>query len=245
MTNDSQPLYLRIAGELGDQIRSGELAPGVKLPSESEIMRAHSVSRMVAKMAIRTLRDSGLIDSHPGRGSFVRSVNRIVRQVPERYRLERSGITPVESDVDGDVARQHASAHTTADESIAGRLGVPVGDPVMQTDYRYVVGDEPVQVAVSYEPLALTRGTPIEYPEDSIVRGVVARMESIGHAPDAVVEKVITRSAHPQEAEKLRLRTGAFVLAIERTYYAGSVAVETANIVFSGDRYELAYHLDI
>ena len=38
---------------------------------------------------------------------------------------------------------------------------------------------------------------------------------------------------------------GAYVLVIERTYYAGERAVETADIVFPGDRYELVYRFPV
>jgi DNA-binding GntR family transcriptional regulator len=44
---------------------------------------------------------------------------------------------------------------------------------------------------------------------------------------------------------RLLLTTGAPVLAIARTYYAGAVPVETADIVIGGDRYELVYRVPV
>jgi hypothetical protein len=46
----------------------------------------------------------------------------------------------------------------------------------------------------SYEPLALTRRTPIELPEQGDVLGVIARMDSIGQHVTEVRERVTTRS---------------------------------------------------
>ncbi|MET7661041.1 winged helix-turn-helix domain-containing protein [Streptomyces sp. NPDC005356] len=63
--------YLQIADEFKRKIQEGELAPGDKLPSESELMTRHSVSRTVARQAISRLREDGYATSHQGKGSFV------------------------------------------------------------------------------------------------------------------------------------------------------------------------------
>ncbi|MFE5918198.1 GntR family transcriptional regulator [Streptomyces sp. NPDC056468] len=62
--------YLQIADEFKRKIRDGELSPGDKLPSESELMAKHSVSRTVARQAISRLREDGYAMSHQGKGSF-------------------------------------------------------------------------------------------------------------------------------------------------------------------------------
>ncbi|MFI1723344.1 winged helix-turn-helix domain-containing protein [Streptomyces sp. NPDC020489] len=62
--------YLQIADEFKGKIRDGDLAPGDKLPSESELMTRHGVSRTVARQAISRLREDGYAISHQGKGSF-------------------------------------------------------------------------------------------------------------------------------------------------------------------------------
>ncbi|MFC8518179.1 winged helix-turn-helix domain-containing protein [Streptomyces sp. NPDC057257] len=62
--------YLQIADEFKRKIRDGELEPGAKLPSESELMTRHDVSRTVARQAIARLREDGYATSHQGKGSF-------------------------------------------------------------------------------------------------------------------------------------------------------------------------------
>ncbi|MBY6162505.1 FadR family transcriptional regulator [Mameliella alba] len=59
--------------ELLDKIRFGTYALGEKLPSEHELCEAHGVSRPVVRAALSKLRDSGLIVSRQGAGSFVNS----------------------------------------------------------------------------------------------------------------------------------------------------------------------------
>ncbi|MET9789080.1 winged helix-turn-helix domain-containing protein [Streptomyces canus] len=62
--------YLQIADDFKRRIRDGELTPGDKLPSESDLMAQHSVSRTVARQAISRLREDGYAVSHQGKGSF-------------------------------------------------------------------------------------------------------------------------------------------------------------------------------
>ncbi|GAA3488564.1 winged helix-turn-helix domain-containing protein [Streptomyces cremeus] len=68
--NGKQPAYLQIADEFKAKIREGKTAPGEKLPSESELMAQHGVSRTVARQAISRLREDGYAISHQGKGSF-------------------------------------------------------------------------------------------------------------------------------------------------------------------------------
>ncbi|WP_329812465.1 GntR family transcriptional regulator, partial [Streptomyces sp. GSL17-113] len=45
----SAPLYLRIRNELEARIRSGELPPGARLPTEAELQEAHGIGRATAQ----------------------------------------------------------------------------------------------------------------------------------------------------------------------------------------------------
>lgn len=57
--------------DLSRRILSGSIAAGEKLPSESEIVRQHGVSRTVVREAISKLQASGLVETHQGKGTFV------------------------------------------------------------------------------------------------------------------------------------------------------------------------------
>lgn len=59
--------------ELIEAIEAGDLEVGGKLPTETELARAFGVSRPVVREALGGLRASGVIQSRPGRGSFVAS----------------------------------------------------------------------------------------------------------------------------------------------------------------------------
>ncbi|MGW0431822.1 GntR family transcriptional regulator [Micromonospora sp. NPDC003197] len=244
------PAYLKIAADLRAQIVAGDFATGAKLPSETNLMRQYAVSRTVAKWAISVLKGEGLVEGRAGSGVYVRESRRLVRYAPGREQRGRLGSTsPFARDADRAGQRptwEHESRHDVADAQIAVRLGCDPGAPVMRTEYRFLANDEPVQLSTSYELLSLTAGTPVEWPEDGVAVGVVARMDSIDVRIDECVERVTTRLASPAEAESLSLPIrAATVLGIERTYYAAGLPVETADIVLPAGRYELVYRMPV
>lgn len=55
-------------------IRSGELAPGDRLPSESQLIEEFGVARMTVRQALGVLRIEGLAEARHGSGVFVTEV---------------------------------------------------------------------------------------------------------------------------------------------------------------------------
>jgi GntR family transcriptional repressor for pyruvate dehydrogenase complex len=60
-----------VVEQLTDHIRNGELHPGDKLPTETEIMVEQGVSRSVVREAISRLQAAGLVETRHGIGTFV------------------------------------------------------------------------------------------------------------------------------------------------------------------------------
>ncbi|TPF79933.1 MULTISPECIES: PLP-dependent aminotransferase family protein [unclassified Bifidobacterium] len=65
------PLYRQLAGELREQIVSGALAEGYRLPPERELAVRLEVNRTTVLQAYQQLKDEGLIASKVGKGTFV------------------------------------------------------------------------------------------------------------------------------------------------------------------------------
>jgi DNA-binding GntR family transcriptional regulator len=65
------PPYLAIAAALRARIESGELPPGVMLPSITRISQEWGVAKVTAAKALKELRSEGLTRSVPGWGTFV------------------------------------------------------------------------------------------------------------------------------------------------------------------------------
>jgi DNA-binding GntR family transcriptional regulator len=68
-----QPAYKQVADALRTSIRTGKLPIGAQLPSIADLMHTYEVSITVVRMALSELRAEGIIDSHQGKGSFVRA----------------------------------------------------------------------------------------------------------------------------------------------------------------------------
>ena len=65
------PLYIQLADILREMITSGELPPRSPLPSESSLQQEQGVSRGTARLAVRVLRDEGLVVTITGRATYV------------------------------------------------------------------------------------------------------------------------------------------------------------------------------
>ena len=65
------PLYFQLKNIIENQISSGELKSGDKIPSENKLCEKYQVSRTTARQAITELVNSGKIVRTQGRGSFV------------------------------------------------------------------------------------------------------------------------------------------------------------------------------
>ncbi|MFI6244314.1 GntR family transcriptional regulator [Micromonospora sp. NPDC050795] len=63
--------YRRIANEIADKIKSGELAPGEKLPSTRELAEQHHVHISTINRVMTILKDRELVEGFPGKGVYV------------------------------------------------------------------------------------------------------------------------------------------------------------------------------
>ena len=77
------PLYHQIQQRLLDQIQSGELKPGMPMPSIERIAQRMGVSQMTVRQAVRALCELGVIYSRQGKGTFISGIKleRDFRQV--------------------------------------------------------------------------------------------------------------------------------------------------------------------
>lgn len=66
------PLYAKVKEHILGHIRSGAWTPGMRVPSENELVESFSISRMTANRALRELTADGFLARVPGVGTFVR-----------------------------------------------------------------------------------------------------------------------------------------------------------------------------
>jgi DNA-binding GntR family transcriptional regulator len=71
VTTEDPRAYVRIADGLRERITSGELAPGMPMPSITTLSQEHGVARQTAAKALRMLETEGLVRRVPGLGYYV------------------------------------------------------------------------------------------------------------------------------------------------------------------------------
>ncbi len=67
----SARLYEKIVEQIQAQILNGELHYGDRLPTERELADKFGVSRTAVREAVKALVEKGLVQSRPGRGTFI------------------------------------------------------------------------------------------------------------------------------------------------------------------------------
>ncbi|MCB5180020.1 GntR family transcriptional regulator [Streptomyces antimicrobicus] len=243
--------YLQVADALRARIEAGEWPIGAKLPSRARFAEEYSVGQSVAQRAMERLIIEGFLEGRAGSGTYVRRPRERLRLVRSRRRAGRAG-APFAAEVaaQGQAAscESRSQARVPAPEAIAARLAIEPGDLCVLTDYEYLADGRPVQLSRSWEPMALTQGTPIELPElgRQQGRGVVERMRSIGIDVASAVEVPRPARATQAQANLLGISIGDLITEIERTYYDGAGRpVETADIVLADIRSEIAYEFSV
>jgi DNA-binding GntR family transcriptional regulator len=69
----ASPKWVTLADDIKAQIKSGQLKPGAKLPSTSQLCTKYGVSTIVVRNAMISLKAEGLVEGVPGVGVFVSS----------------------------------------------------------------------------------------------------------------------------------------------------------------------------
>jgi DNA-binding GntR family transcriptional regulator len=245
-----QPAYQRIADDLRRQIVDGRLAPGDRVPSRHQLAREYDVSDRVAVQGVQLLVAEGFLEARSGSGTYVRRKPELKRLARSWYGASSATSSPFRAEMakQGRTGTWRVSSETaTADPAVAERLGIAAGDDVMTSRYVFLADGAPVMLSISWEPLAITRGTPVMFPEEGPHAGVgvVARMHAIGQRITSVREVVTARPILAAEVDRLAEPLGSVVLVIRRTYWTEERPVETADIVVPTDRYEAEYRLPV
>lgn len=238
------PAYRDLADRLRAAIEAGEYPEGAVLPRIEDLAAEHRIAIATARQAIAVLEAEGLVEAVRRRGT-------VVRARPDRTRLTRS--RQVYRDERGyyfdpgakpwtalttptiswarpprDVARQ-LGTDPTADTLVRDRL---MGDPTTNT---------PLQIATSYLPATLARGTRLAEP-DTGPGGIYDLLETMGHGPLHWTEAVCARMPTPDETTRLRLAKGVPLLRIVRTTTSpGGHVLEVNDTRMSSEVFEVGY----
>ena len=240
---EPQARYRQVAAELRAAIKRGDYPAGEALPSQPELARQYGLNQTSINRAIAVLRAEGLVRVEHGRGAFVQEVPTVkrVRRIPHggtsggsfAAEMRSAGLEPRAPLVD--------LATVPAPEEVAARLQIPGGDPVVRRTRHMFASDRPVQLAVSYIPLAIAGSEDIALP-DTGPTGLYARLAERGFPVKRFVEEIEARRPRAEEASFLELTEAQQVLEVVRiAYTADGTPVETVINVFPSQQWRLSY----
>ena len=227
------PAYRRVADKLAARIRSGELAPRARVPSERELAAEHGISRMTARAAVDLLARRGLVERKERSGAFVarpkieQNLNTVAGLSEQ---LEGRGVAPGAKVIQACTV----PAGDLEDAEIAARLGLSDEDRV-HVVMRVRTGDgEPLVLEENYLPERLL---PRLLGED-LTAGLYALMrERYGLYPARSRQELEPTLLDPDAAAALEAGPDTPALRVTRAAWdAQGSPIEFARDLHRGDR---------
>ena len=242
----AHPKYQEIADRLRDQIGAGVLEPGERLPSEPDLAAEYDASRNTVRLAIALLINQGLVVSRQGLGTFVvepaRPFTALLSRTPappdERH---TSQALPVVSPAAGESAMSRLIVETgPASPSVAEKLALAAGDPVVIRRSEHFIGDVPWQLINSYYPSDIAKGSALEQAGE-IRSGSIGVLADLGHPQQGFVDEIGARMPNAREFGFFRLASGTPVVVVNRTAYDESRPIRLTRYIYRADRVRLLH----
>ncbi|GHJ39892.1 GntR family transcriptional regulator [Streptomyces sp. TS71-3] len=251
--DDRRSLHARIAADLRDEIMSGDLPPGAKVPSTAQLKARFDASNATVQKALQLLKDERLVVGRAGAAVTV-------REHRQRTVHPASSLTPSppgepygwlgrlgETDERGRQAQSTllGVARETPPADVASALGLTRdGAAPERALLRFQLlsfADEPVELVWSYYPLDIAEGTALAV-KRKIKGGTPTLLTTLGHPPRRSVDRVSARVPTQEQYRLLRLPGDLPVLRTLRTVHSdGNRPVEATVMVKAGHLYELEY----
>lgn len=231
------PLFHQICVVLRDQVISGSLQPGNKLPSEAEICDAFDVSRITAKRALDELAKEGLVTRARGRGTIVNA---------------RSEAVPFVSTVEGWLENISRMADTTdvellefdyrpATAPVARRLEIAAGDEVQRSIRVRSHNDTPLSYLETWVPGEIGR---LYSAPDLGNIPLLRLLEQNDLEIESAQQRITAAVAAPNVAKVLHIQTGAALLDVRRVARTGDgQVVEYIRILYRPDLFQFSMEL--
>jgi GntR family transcriptional regulator len=242
----AQPKYQQIADRLREQIDSGALPPGERLPSEPDLERQFGASRNTVRLALALLTNQGLVVTRQGLGTFVTEPARPFTALLSRVKGQAAAQSGVMPEVGNASAKPEMSRllveRAQASSSVAAKLEADPGDQVVIRRTNGTIGGVPWLMIASYFPYDLAQGTALEQAGD-LPHGSMSLLAELGHQQVGFSDEIGTRMPDAGEFAFFDLSTGTPVLVVNRTAYSQDRPIRLTRYVYRGDRVRLAHEV--
>lgn len=227
------PLYRQLAGHLEDEIRSGRLLPGARLPSETELTRRYGVSRITLRQAVTELVRKQLLARQQGKGTFV-----TIPAVQHDLRRSHGLLGSLFSQARGASARLLRYDLVVPPADIAALLALRRAERALRLDRLYLIDGRPVALAQGWlacQVGALSRSTAKLMSTEDMMR-----QAGVAVASSEVTIRAQAAGAVVGRALDISPRTSVLVLRRKALGADGTVK-EAVRVWFCSDAYEFVY----
>ena len=234
--NSPIPLYFQLQEILRRMILDGEYNPGDLIPSEKELQKLYSVSRITVRNAINGLVFEDLLIKKQGHGTMVafprmlEDGNSTLQSFTEK--MEQQGLK-ISTEV-LDVMRIPAT------ERISEHLNIKTGEEIIYSKRLRKVDGEPIALFENY----LCTGTGVTE-KDNFSGSIYNLFEKKYGIKISGAEKVIEADvARTEDASLLNIPTGDPILIIRNTTYdSENNPIEHAEGIYRADSYKYLVRL--
>lgn len=227
----SVPLYEVVKSRILEKIRSGELPPSSKVPSEHELVKEFGVSRMTANRALKELTAEGLLTRVAGVGTFV------VQAQTTGHLLEVRNIADDVRERGNDYDMRIVSHQKVRPpREVSAWMGIDSRSKVYRTVIVHLENDTPIQLedrfvspigAPTYSQIDLGRETPTKF----LLANVP--LQRVEHTVRAVMPD-------PRTQDLLEIGAETPCLLLNRRTWSQEIPVSCVDLSHSGEAFALS-----
>jgi GntR family transcriptional regulator len=233
------PLYWQLYEDLRSSIESGHYKVGDQLPTEADLSRAYSVSRITVKHALRLLVQDNLVERIQGKGTFVcqpKFDRTLGGLISFRDEIARRGMRPS--------SRLLELKVVPVSPKIGQQLRLDPLKEVIKIKRLRLADDEIMGLQTSYIPYDLC--PELLKKEQEIAEGsLYAVLGQYGLIPARADETYSIGYPDFHDAKAMGIPEGTAVFYVERlTLLADNTPIEVVYSLLRGDRYKLRVKID-
>jgi GntR family transcriptional regulator len=227
-----QPLYRQAQSAIRDAIAARVLKPNDALPPERELAESFAVSRITIRKALSELVSEGVLDTHHGSGTFVRS------KVEKNFAQLTSFTEEMASR--GMIASSRwisrSEGRVRPEEALT--LRASPGTAVYRFNRLRLADDEPMSIE---KTTILADCLPAL---DAVEHSLYAALRKTGNRPTRALQRLSALILDEEQAQMLGARAGDAGLLVERVgFNRKGVAIEYSQSWYRGDTYDFVAEL--
>lgn len=232
--DQQRPLYRQITTAIRDAIASRALKPEDALPPERVLAEKFGVSRITIRKAISELVNEGVLDTHHGSGTFVRSkVEKNFAQLSSfSDEMESRGMTP------SSVWLLRSVGTVRPDEALT--LRASPGTEVYRFKRIRLADDTPMSIETTTIVASCLPSV------ESVEHSIYAALRKTGNRPVRALQRLSALILNDEQAAMLGARVGDAGLLVERVgFNEAGTAIEFSQSYYRGDTYDFVAELSI